>query len=155
KAGEILAVLSNPQLEIKVKINEVDQILRHQEQKTLVAALVEGDLLEGPQGESWTQNQFELRALAQAHRTLHKQLERLELRAPRDGIVLGLAAKEDKGKWLEKGKELCKVSNDRALRALVLIQAADHELIARDRSAKIRVHGGGNQHFKGAVTHIA
>jgi putative peptide zinc metalloprotease protein len=155
QTGELLAVLTSPALEIKLRVNEAEQILRNQEQKTVVAILTDLDLEGEREGDSWMQNSFELKSLVQEHRTLKKQLGRLELRAPRDGVVRELESKEHKGKWLEKGTELCKVGNDRALRALVLVEPADQRLIRLDSPARIHVHGGGTHHFSGTVADIA
>jgi putative peptide zinc metalloprotease protein len=155
KAGEVLAVLASPQLEIKLKINEADQFLRNEEQKAAVALVSDLDLQDGRDADGWTQAQFELKTLAQAHRTLTKQLERLVLRAPQSGVVQGLQSKENKGKWLEKGTELCRVGNDRALRVLVLAGAADQKQITPDSAARIHVHGSGSHSLKGTVAAIA
>jgi hypothetical protein len=62
---------------------------------------------------------------------------------------------EDGGKWLEKGAEVCRVGNDRVLRAVLLVAPADHELVAPGARAWIRVHGGGSRHWPGVVTEIA
>ncbi len=114
KAGEILALLASPKLEIQLRVNEVDQTLRHQQHGNLVALLTDLDLQDQRDGDSWTQNGFELKTLVQSQRSLSKQRERLELRAPCAGIVQGLESKEIKGKWLEKGTEFCMVGNERA-----------------------------------------
>src|SRR5262249_47642366 len=97
----------------------------------------------------------ELKALAQEHAVLREQLDRLVLRAPCDGTVLGLVPAEDRGKWLEHGAELCRVGNDRVLRAGLLVEPADHEVGVPGGRASIRVHGCGARHWPGVVTEIA
>jgi putative peptide zinc metalloprotease protein len=155
KVGEVLAVLTSPQLEAKLKINEADQSLRDQQQRTFVALLSDLELQDQPEWDTWMQNNFEQKALLQSHRTLKKQMDGLVLRAPRHGIVQGLQSQENKGKWLEKGTEVCKVANERALRALVLVDPTDQKLIHHDSPARILVHGSGSHSFKGTVTGIA
>lgn len=155
KAGETLAILASPKLEIKLRVNEADQALRAQQQKAFVGLLADQDLEDQDEWDTWAQNTFELRSLLQGQRAMHKQLERLVLKAPADGIVQGLQAREHKGKWLEKGTELCKVGNDRALRVLVLVDPAEQSLILRGGLARVHVHGGGSQSLKGSVIGIA
>ncbi len=41
------------------------------------------------------------------------------------------------------------------LRALVLVEAADQNLVVLDRPVRIHVHGGGSQFFSGRVSGIA
>src|SRR4029077_5902890 len=98
KAGEILAILSSQKLAIKLRLNETEQLLRSQEQKALVAMLTDPEQPDQQETDGWLQNSFELKALAQSYRSLKKQLDRLELRAQRDGIVQGLESMENKGK---------------------------------------------------------
>jgi putative peptide zinc metalloprotease protein len=155
RAGDILAVLANSELEIKLRVNEADQSLRQKQKAAQLATLTEVGAGEGPALVSLQQTEFELRALAREHAILREQLDRLVLRAPCDGTVMGLVPVDDKGKWLENGAEVCRVGNDRVLRAVLLVEPADHELVTAGGRAWIRVHGGGAKHWPGVVTEIA
>jgi putative peptide zinc metalloprotease protein len=155
RAGDILAVLANPELEIKLRVNEADQALRHKQKAAQLADLADAGPGEEQALTGLQQTEFELKALRQEHAVLCEQLDRLVLRAPCDGTVMGLVPAEDKGKWLENGAEVCRVGNDRVLRAVLLVEPADHELVVPGGRASIRVHGGGAQHWPGVVTEIA
>jgi putative peptide zinc metalloprotease protein len=154
RAGEVVAVLANPELEVKLRLNEADQALRQKQKATLLAQLGEAGA-EGQAAEALQQTEFELRALAQEAQTLREQLDRLTLRAPRDGRVMALLPAEEKGRWLENGVDVCRVGDERALRAVLLVAPADHELVGPGSRAWIRVHGGASHQWPGVVTEVA
>jgi hypothetical protein len=60
-----------------------------------------------------------------------------------------------RGKWLEKGTELCRVGADNALRAVFLAEPADHRRVVCGSAAWVRVHGGGSATWPGVVTEVA
>jgi hypothetical protein len=68
---------------------------------------------------------------------------------------MGLRSGEEKGKWQEAGEELCRIGNDRALRAVLLVQSADHDLIGPGKQAWVRVHGARGAQWPSVVTQIA
>jgi multidrug efflux pump subunit AcrA (membrane-fusion protein) len=155
RTGDVLAILANPGLEIKLRVNEADQALRHKQKAEQLADLADAGPGEEQALTGLQQTEFDLKALAQEQTFLRAQLDQLVLRAPCDGTVMGLLTTEDQGKWLESGTELCRVGNDRVLRAVLLVEPADHALVVAGRRASIRVHGGGAQHWPGVVTEIA
>lgn len=154
RAGDVLAVLTNPQLEIKVRLNEADQALRARQLSGQVAFLAEAGPGADLPGGAVPQTELELKALVREQALLREQRDRLTLRAPADGRVMGLAD-DLKGKWLEKGTEVCHVADPRALRAVVLIGPADHELVGPGRQAWVRVHGRGCSRWEGSVSEVA
>jgi putative peptide zinc metalloprotease protein len=155
RTGDVLAVLTNPQLEIRLRLNEADQALRSQQLSGQVAYLSEagqgGDL----PGGTVQQIELEMRALVREQALLREQRDRLTLRAPAAGVVTGLADDGLKGRWLEKGTEVCRVADPNAVRALLLIGPADHELVGPGRSAWVRVHGRGSARWAGTVLDVA
>jgi putative peptide zinc metalloprotease protein len=155
KAGEVLAILVNPKLDIKIRVNEADQALRVQQQNAFIAQFA--DLDEGDDSvlAGWQESEQELKSLSQEHRTLKEQCDRLILRTPADGVVMGLVPVEEKGKWLAKGSEFCRIGNDEALRALVLVDPADHRQVRVGSQASVLVHGAAGRHWPGAVTSVA
>jgi putative peptide zinc metalloprotease protein len=155
RAGDVLAVLANPSLEIKLRVNEADQVLRSEQRSSHTAGLTEGSTPGDQVAVSLQHTEYELKALEREHATLQERRDRLTLRAPCDGVVLGLGSPELKGKWLEKGTELCRLGNTGSLRAVLLVEPADHRLIAVGGRAVVRVHGRGLQHWEGVVTEIA
>jgi putative peptide zinc metalloprotease protein len=155
RAGDVLAVLANPELEIKLRVNEADQDLRQKQKAAQLAQLTDAGPDDGQAAAGLRQTEFELKALAQEHAVLREQLDRLVLRAPCDGAVLGLRPVEDRGKWLENGTEVCRVGDPRVLRAVLLVEPAEHELVSAGSRAWVRVHGAGAQSWPGVVTEIA
>jgi putative peptide zinc metalloprotease protein len=156
KAGDVLAVLTNPRLEIRIRLNEADQALRVEQQNAFIAQFADFD---EPDDTSALAGllvcEHELKALAQEYRTLKEQRERLILRAPTDGIVMGLVPMEEKGKWLAKGAEFCRIGNADALRALVLVDPADHRQVRLGSQTSVLIHGAAGRHWPGAVTSVA
>jgi putative peptide zinc metalloprotease protein len=155
KRGDVLAVLTNPQLEIALRVNEADQGLRRQQQREEVARLAEsgrpGVGAEADLGRA----RFELRALGRQYALLRTQRARLTLRAPRAGVVLGLPSREAVGKWLDGGAELCRVGNATALRAVLLIEPSERGGVEPGKPAWVRVHGGGARRWPAVVRDVA
>jgi putative peptide zinc metalloprotease protein len=157
KAGDVLAVLANPKLEIKMRVNEADQALRVQQQNAFIAQFADLEEADESLLAGWAECEYELKSLAQEHRSLKEQCDRLTLRAPADGVVMGILPVEEKGKWLAKGAEFCRIGNDDALRALVVVDPADHRLVSLGSQTSIMVHGTMHTHLHlpGAVSSIA
>jgi hypothetical protein len=92
--------------------------------------------------------------------------KRLILRAPCNGVVMGLPKVDEIGKRWEKDQEtpFCNVGDPTRLRVLVPVSADDYELIrdnllrAKARNEQlpvtIRVHGRGLDTWQGHVTHL-
>jgi hypothetical protein len=138
-----------------VRLNEADQALRGQQQSALFAQLSEGNAAAWTAAASLQGVEFELAALVREHITLQEQCARLTVRAPCGGTVLGLCAADEKGRWLEHGTEVCRVGNAQVLRAVVLVEPADRELIGPGKAAQVRVHGGGSAYWPGMVIEVA
>jgi putative peptide zinc metalloprotease protein len=155
RAGDVLAVLTNPRLDIKLRVNEADQALRSQQLSGQVAEVSEGGGPADQAGGAVSQTEYELKALVREHAALREQCDRLTLRARCDGVVLGLAAQELKGKWLEKGTEVCRLADTRFLRAVFVIDPADHRLIGPGGRAWVLVHGTGWDCRPGVVAAVA
>lgn len=153
RAGEVLAVLSNRRLEIAARVNETDQGLRLEQQRALAAHVAAAR--EAGARADLARAELELRSLRQQHRILDMERQRLVLRAPRDGVVVGLAAQEDQGKWLPAGTEVCRVGAERALRVVLLLEPSDHVRVASGNPARVRVHGCGSLSWPGVVSEVA
>ena len=76
-AGEVLAILTNPKLQIKLRLNEADQALRYQQQHAFVAQFADLAPTKGDQSSDWQQCELELKSLVQARQTLQEQCDRL------------------------------------------------------------------------------
>lgn len=152
--GQILAVLTNLKQEIALKLNETDQVLRQQQQQDLVVYLAEAVSEKTTQADLKLPD-FELESLRQQQAALKKQQNLLILRATRTGVVMGLRSREEVGKWLNGGSELCRVGNPRSLRAVFLVEPGDRQLIHGGSQARLRVHGFGARSWLGSVTDVA
>jgi putative peptide zinc metalloprotease protein len=155
KAGDVLAVMTNPRLEIKIRVNEADQALRGEQQNAFIAQFADIDATDAGVLEGWLESENELKSLLQEHQTLKEQRDRLVLRAPADGVIMGLVSVEEKGKWLAKGTEICRIANDDALRALVLVDPADHRQLRVGSPTSVLIHGTAGRAWPGAVTSVA
>lgn len=155
RAGDVLAILSNPKVEIRLRVNEVDQALRSRQRSERLGQLADA---EGPADQAVVkvqQSELELSALVREHRLLRRQQDELTLRAPCDGVVMRLVSPQKTGQWLEKGTELCRLGDPQALRVVLLIDPADHRLVQPGSPAQVRVHGLGAERWHGTVTDVA
>jgi putative peptide zinc metalloprotease protein len=92
-------------------------------------------------------NMMRARAEREEHRIqldniLREARSRQILRAPRDGVVMGLPKVDEIGKRWDKEQEtpFCSVGDPRKLRVLVPVAAADYDLV-RDNFRKLRSRG--------------
>lgn len=154
KAGDVLALLSNPKLEIKVRLNEADQALKRRQQDAQIGQIAAEESSED-QGFEALQSEVELQGLLREHAALKEQKDRLVLRAPCDGVVMGLVHLEEKGRWLEKGAEICHVGNPRLLRAVVVLEPAEHKLVCTHAPAELIIHGAGSRHWRVVVSGVS
>jgi putative peptide zinc metalloprotease protein len=151
KAGEILAVLRNPDLEIEIQDNENQQRARKQQINDLKPRLWKSKNISIEI--STAQNQLD--ALLRLHKQLLTRKRQLELRAPRAGTVMHLVQKEAVGKLLEKDNIVCEVGNPAALRAMLLVPGTEYKLVREKAEAVIHVHGHVGHTFNGTVVSIA
>jgi putative peptide zinc metalloprotease protein len=92
--------------------------------------------------------------------------EQLELRAPRDGVIVGLPQVTEIGKLWDKEQSppFCSIADPTRLRVLVPVPPADYELIRsdladlqakkQDLAVTIRVKGRDSLTWTGKVTHL-
>lgn len=88
-----------------------------------------------------------------------KNLERLILRAPRAGVVMGLPRRDEIGKLWEKelGQPFCTIGNPGRLRVIVPVAPADYRLIKEDighLSATLRVQGWAGKTWHGRLASL-
>jgi putative peptide zinc metalloprotease protein len=93
--------------------------------------------------------------------------KKLLLKAPRDGVVIGLPKKDEEYRpWdrSELEKPFCHIADPTKLRIIVPVSPDDFELIRTDKARKarngenlevtLRVHGFGGQLWNGRVSHL-
>ncbi len=157
RAGDPLAVLHNPELEIELQKLE----------KGIDALQRQINELSGYPGRS-TQAEGDLQKATNERDTARRELfkrkaqwDKLRIKAPRDGVVMlpptvGVRLhKEDQGKQVEKGTLLCVVGDPKALRAITLVEPSDLELLHLGDRAWIRLHGRGYNYWRGTVSGIS
>lgn len=95
--------------------------------------------------------------------SLERLQKRLNLRAPKDGIIIGLPKKEEFGRMWEREKSppICKIGDPMALEVLLPITPDDYQLLVenlkiaekaeRELAVTIRVHGRGSNTWEGTV----
>ncbi|MFO0925506.1 MAG: HlyD family efflux transporter periplasmic adaptor subunit [Gemmataceae bacterium] len=148
-AGQVLAVLTNPKLEVACRLNEEDQRLRQQQQQAQVAWLTESPRAENGASGDVQQTGFELEALRRQAGLLRRQRDSLLVRAPRAGVVLGLQPAESVGRWLERGSELCRVGDPAALRAVLVLDPSEYRRIQIGARAVVYPHSGAGRRAAG------
>jgi putative peptide zinc metalloprotease protein len=151
RAGEVLAVLTNPKLEIKLRVLEAERALRLQQQAAQVAQRADSPVADEEDVERWQRYHAEVQGLDSQCAQLRERAARLVLRAPCDGAVMALRPIDETGKWLDAGSLICSIGNTGALRTLVLVEPADRKLVAAGAAATVRVHGGGSRVTQGTV----
>ena len=124
---------------------ELDKQLAETESKILINSKII-EFLERKRNESRDQKEklrinqdllspeSDLKRAEAAKRSLEDERRRLELRAPRDGVVIGTPATDEIGKAWEKGIEqpFCSIGDRKRLRVLVPVHPADMELMRED-----------------------
>ena len=153
RAGDVLAVFRNPDLETRLLLNEAEQRLRGEHQRGLAVHLASMNVL-ATGTESYQEIGQHLQALAQQHASLKAQWQALTLRAPCDGTVSGFSSWEMQGKWLEEGTPLATIGAADKQRVVVLVKAADRQLLAQGNKARFRL-ARGVEVLGGEVTGIA
>ena len=104
--------------------------------------------------------------LEPALQSVVEQIGKLTLRAPRDGMIVGMPHPETIGQWLRPGgagpgghpsKPLCVVADPRRLEARVIVDQSDIDLIheAEDPTAWVKVYGTGSKTYRSKVARVA
>lgn len=145
-AGEVVAVLHNPEVEARA------EVLARQlagEERALAAAQARGDA--GRFREHW-QRSDQLRtelADAQAHR------DKLVLRSSIAGVLTTPRLAERQGAYLAEGGTFCEVANRDTMRARVLVPDRDIEEIAVGAPVALNVEAHPFRTFRGNVTSVS
>lgn len=154
KAGDVIAILHNPQLDIQLRLNEQNRSLRIKQLDTLNAHLSTGGSDPKIASEiGATKN--EIQALHNAYKQLAYIKQSLVVRATCNGVVMRLIKPTELGKFLEKGMPICEIGDERDLRAILLVPSADKGLIQTGDAAWIRIHGRGYNYWPGHVANIS
>ena len=153
--GDIVAVLENPELEIRLKLNLEEQKLRREQLAALARSAASAGVAADRIRLDTAQAEDELNRLRAEERDLREQFDRLTLRAPRAGTVVRLVREEMIGKLLEGGTLLCEVGDATRLHALMLLETHERQLVKAGAEASILIHGRGYRYWPGTVAEIA
>jgi putative peptide zinc metalloprotease protein len=69
---------------------------------------------------------------------IKQQIERLRLRAPRDGVVMSPPRTDEIGKTYEKGAPFCEVGDQQHLRILVPVTPPEYRLLKHDLEERLK-----------------
>jgi putative peptide zinc metalloprotease protein len=72
---------------------------------------------------------------------LERELRELELRAPREGIVMTPPHVDEVGKYYEKGNPFCSIGDPQELRVLVPVSPSDYRLLKGDYDKTVKQGG--------------
>ena len=145
EAGEVLAVLRNPDLEARLAGLELKAMLA---ERSLLAARAANDLKTiQKNSQAW------LRVEAEAVEARAKRAE-LVLRAPISGVATAPQLEQRVGDYLKEGELLTEVANRRMMRARVLVLDRDLEDVKAGGRVKLNVRANPFHTFYGYVEKI-
>jgi putative peptide zinc metalloprotease protein len=154
RAGDVIARMENPELDIKLATNRRAQAALKDQLKDLEEQLVKAGNLPRVM-EAIQATRVEIASREMENKELQRQVELLVVRAKRDGTILRMVPRTDVGKYQEGGTPLCLIGDERALRAVLLVPTAQHSLVSVGDKAWIHVHGRGVNSWEGRVTRVA
>jgi putative peptide zinc metalloprotease protein len=147
--GDLLARLSNPEKEL-----ELMKVEMNLEQHRLAAQALR--LSQDP-----TRRAEALRAEQQAQelaitvQRLREELKLLELRARRDGVVLGAPRPEMLGAYLTEGTLFCRIGDPEQLEVRLYIDQAYIGLVEVGQTVRIKLYSQAEETFPGTITAIS
>jgi putative peptide zinc metalloprotease protein len=144
--GQVLAVFNNRELQTQLLEAQAQHEIREMQVRSKKDQLRDtSDTAEKPRLRSEiAQLEGErLRFAAEIATLKQNVLDKLELRAPRDGTVMSCPTINDVGKFWDKSVEtpFCKVGDPTKLRALIPITPAEYSLL-KENEEQLRKHGG-------------
>ena len=167
KKGKLLAEFFNYDLE-----KQRDLALAQMESRTPLIRAYDEQIAKEPEGMS-KNNLREQRARAEAelrqaeanYKHIVAEIARLSLRAPRDGVVIGLPSIDEVGKgWdREQTTVFCAIGDETKLRVLAPLSPADYDLLRENYNkatpqkpllATIRVQGHGERTWAGKISQL-
>jgi putative peptide zinc metalloprotease protein len=145
EVGAVLAVLSNPELEMRAVTLEQERALA---ERRWMAARTANDL-----GES-QQYQQEARRLGVALEEARQKRDALVLCAPLAGTVTTPRVEQRTGEYLAAGEEFAVVADRRQMRARVLVRDWELEEVREGAKVKLNVRAYPLRGFEGTVAQI-
>jgi putative peptide zinc metalloprotease protein len=168
KKGKILAEFYSQELEGKRAQNAMTMTVKDAVVKSLdeqISKELDPDTKGRLNADRVRANGDFLQAQATA-KQIKQEMDKLILRAPRDGIVINLPPIDEVGKrWdREQNTLFCSIGDRKKLRILVPLSPSDYELLNENKKQKdkthealeatIRVQGHGSRLWEGRITHL-
>jgi putative peptide zinc metalloprotease protein len=145
-AGEVLAVLSSPDV-------EAGSGVLNQELALADGAVRLGET--GPDSVQLASALQEQRRLQQEAEVAHKKVDSLEVRAPIAGIVTTRNPDQMTGQYLSAGDELCEVADRTTMKARILVRDWELEDIHAGSHAELKAEPFAFRTYSGAVDRIS
>jgi putative peptide zinc metalloprotease protein len=155
KQGDPIALLSNPDLEIRLKVTDNELASRRMQIDALNASINALPFARVHLGSQLAEAQSGQRLLVEQKRFMDEQAKGLLLCAPCDGKVRKLVRVEEIGKAMEKGAPICEIGPEDALQVIMLVDPSDSKLVNVGDEAWIRIHGRGYNYFAGKVVSVS
>ncbi|QVL34353.1 hypothetical protein KIH39_10735 [Telmatocola sphagniphila] len=165
--GQLLAEFTNPKMEEDYLISEAQASVYHDRLNALKSAPVKKTPDSQNAYSQWnsnlTQSTNDEKKYRDQARVLKEQLGALNaIKAPRDGVVMGIPHQDEYLKMWERSdqKALCKIGDPSKLRILVPVGPLDYQLLAEhlqkyhELEVSIRVAGRADRIMKGVITHL-
>jgi putative peptide zinc metalloprotease protein len=156
--SDVIAVVSNPELEVQIKLTQREAQMRDDHLRALNSELSSAEARYAEERElAYSARDASRRQLG----TLLEQREALTLRAPADGVVMKLLPKSEVGKRQEPDTVICEVGDPQKLRAILLVAPGDRSLVEEKivvegvSKAWIRVHGLTYNYWEGTVREVS
>ncbi len=153
--GDLIATLSNLD-----KLKQRDNL-----QNRMNLNLNQGDFLSGtsdPAERNMAQVHYaQAREIEPMLDTVHSEIGKLNLVAPRDGIVIGMPHPETTSQWLQPSqgetKPLCQVADPTKLEAVMILDQGDVDLIKATENPRawLKIYGTGSRTIETRVSEIA
>jgi putative peptide zinc metalloprotease protein len=162
---QVLAVLRNLDMENQMLETRTQRDIFERQYNALLAMASQGSLTQDERAQldpKIAEAKGERDKYANLYEVWNNQAKILELKAPRDGIVMSPPKIDEIGKYFEKGQPLCSIGDPRHLKVVVPLEPHEYRLLERDLredwrhggdlEVVIRVHGRANRAWHGKLT---
>lgn len=86
---------------------------------------------------------------------VNEQIAKLNLTAPRDGMVMGVPHRETVGSWIQPDKPFCEVGDPRRLEAHLIMDQGDIDLVKVGRKSWVKIYGESELTWTRRVSEVA
>jgi putative peptide zinc metalloprotease protein len=145
KAGQLLAILQNPEIEAATRIASVEVTLASSNLRQNQDQPASGKSAQAVRERIRLQKEL---AVAAAN------LDALQIRAPFDGVITTPNIRERVGQFLEAGEEFCRLSDPRTMKARIFVSDRDLNDVRPGAPARVKVLPYAFRTYSGHVEQI-